>query len=193
MNQPTQQQLPLNFRFLEERLVPDLDLKSTATDNSTVNLSKIEGTAVLVIQPGSSAPFQTKSGWLDELKKILGAAGCTGELNCYKDKFSRLQDLGVKLFAMSGQSFDQLQAVKEHLELPFELLSDDSLLFLEGLQLRALQYPSYDMQGTNPGPPRVTLVIQDGVIKKALVANWKEEGGITANVDDVVSFAEGLQ
>ena len=189
--QSRQQQMP-RFTSLEGTSVPDLDVQATP-DGERVNLYKDSGVSILVIQPGSSAPFETVDGWLNELKKTLGAPGCSLELQHCKDNFVDLSELGIKLFAMSSQSLDELKAVKECFNLPFELLSDNSLIFLEALNLRPLQYPNYDLDGARAGHPRITLVIENGMIRKAIIADWNQENGIQTGIDQAVKEAKRLK
>ena len=134
--------------------LPDVSL--AASDGGTVDLSGLDGLAVLYLYPMTGRPDRDlPSGWND----IPGARGCTPQSCAYRDHMATLRDYGVRhLFGISTQSTaDQAEAVAR-LHLPYPLLSD-----ADGTLAKALNLPVFDADGKTM-LKRLTLIARDGLI-----------------------------
>jgi peroxiredoxin len=108
-----------------------------------------------------------------------GARGCTPQSCAFRDHAAELADLGVNaVFGLSTQSLaDQVEAASR-LELPFSLLSDESLRLASAMRL-----PTFDVDGKRL-LKRFTLVVRDSIVIKvfypvfppdnnaSIVINW---------------------
>ena len=128
-----------------------------STSGELVDLSSLLGKTVVYCYPRTGRPDENlPRGW-DE---IPGARGCTPQSCAFRDHHSELRALGVRVFGLSTQDTGyQLEAV-ERLQLPFELLSDESLTFAKALVL-----PTFEVEGMTL-IKRLTLVIHDGRIER---------------------------
>lgn len=140
---------------LQGSLLPALSLAST--EDSLVNLSCLEGTAVLYFYPLTGRPdTPLPQGW-DE---IPGARGCTPQSCGFRERHLQFSELQTMVYGISAQSSDYQREVKARLHLPFELLSD------QALQLkRSIGIPTFIADGMELYK-RVTLVCRNAVIRK---------------------------
>ena len=138
-------------RHLTGMAMPDLELPSTA--NRRVNLSKISAPRVVIYAyPMTGRPDrQLPQGWDD----IPGARGCTPETCGFRDHHKDLAELHTEVFGVSTQDTPYQQEMVKRLEVPFEVLSDDHLLFT-----RALNLPTLTVDGMTL-MKRLTLVVKD--------------------------------
>jgi DNA-binding HxlR family transcriptional regulator/peroxiredoxin len=116
---------------------------------------------VLYAFPGAYVPVGTPlpPGWAD----IPGAVGCTLESTTYRDRYPEFQRLGVKVRGLSTQRPDELAAFAEHVQLPFELMSDEDLVLTAALRL-----PTFRAAGVER-LKRLTLVVDpDRIIRGVL-------------------------
>lgn len=167
---------PLNDGACDHLLglaLPSVNLFSTA--GRTVNPSEIPGWLVIYCYPMTGRPDRTlPSGWVE----IPGAAGCTPQSCSFRDRYLDLQALDCKVFGMSTQTTqDQLEA-SERLHLPFELLSDASFKFAQGLRLPMFEVESMQLI------KRLTLIAKDGKIVKYFYPVFPPD----KNIDDVLSW-----
>ena len=142
-------------QILTNLRLPNISLE--ATNGASVNLSLQRGTIVIYIYQKTSSPYeQGIANW----DTILGAKGCTIQSCSFRDCHSDLHDLGCTVFGLSVQSTEYQKEVKSRLNLPFELLSDENFHFINKLSLPIFEIDDIVLA------QRVTLVCQDGIIKK---------------------------
>ena len=95
-------------------------------------------------------------GW----NEIPGARGCTPQSCAFRDHYDELSTLGARVFGLSTQNTEYQQEAAQRLQLPFALLSDENLEFVNALRL-----PTFEAGG-NTLVNWLTLVVRDGWIKK---------------------------
>jgi peroxiredoxin len=136
--------------------VPALSL--SATNGSSVDLSKLAGRTVVYAYPRTGQPgVANPTGW----DMIPGARGCSPQSCAFRDHFADLKRLGVaNVFGLSTQDSAYQKEAADRLHLPFPLLSDDKLALA-----RALRLPTFEVDGMTL-LKRVTLVLDDGKITK---------------------------
>ncbi len=135
--------------------MPSVSLRSTAGD--LIDLSTLTGTTVVYCYPLTGRPGEDlPRGW-DE---IPGARGCTPQSCAFRDHHAELRALGAYVYGLSAQDTGYQREVAERLHLPFDLLSDEGLAFVEALGL-----PTFEVEGMVL-IRRLTLVVQDGQIEK---------------------------
>jgi len=142
-------------RHLKGMALPDLALPSTA--NRRVNLSKITGARIIVYcyPRTGEADKPVPPGWDD----IPGARGCTPETCGFRDHHKDLARLGADVFGLSTQDTPYQQEMVKRLEVPFEVLSDEHLVFT-----RALRLPTFTFDGMTL-LKRLTIVARNGRIE----------------------------
>ena len=133
-------------------------LALVATDGSAVDLSRLAGRTVVYIYPRTGVPGQAPpDGW----DLIPGARGCTPQSCSFRDHFAELKRLGVThLYGLSTQEPAYQREAAQRLELPFPILSDETLALT-----RALGLPTFSVAGMTL-IKRMVLVIDDGVVTK---------------------------
>lgn len=141
--------------------LPPIPLKSTT--GRVVDVSRLKGRTVVYCYPRTGRPGQ-------EIPKdwdgIPGARGCTPQSCAFRDQHGEFAALGVRVFGLSTQRTEYQREAVERLHLPFELLSDEDLVFT-----RALRLPTFESQWSFGNQPatlvkRLTLVVGDGRIEK---------------------------
>ncbi len=132
-------------------------LSLPATNGEQVNLSALPGWLVIYCYPMTGRPDrELPAGW----NEIPGARGCTPQACAFRDHYQELAALDANVYGISTQTTaDQLEA-KEHLHLPFELLSDHQLGFAHALALPLFEADNMTMI------KRLTLMTFNGTIKK---------------------------
>ena len=181
MNQLNPPNFPRDVSHLNGRPAPAVTL--TASDGASVDLSTLPGKVIVFIQPGSSTAMKPVDGWVEAITKIPGAAGCTGQCNAFSAISTSHPD--VQVFGLSGQTPEQLSAVVEKLGLPYRMLSDTNQEFLSALGIRQVNYQAPDGSGNQGYHPRITLVIENGTILKAIVPELTPEGA-SASADQIL-------
>lgn len=84
--------------------VPDLSF--AATDGSSVNLHKVEGTVVLYVYPRTGQPGKAlPEGW----DQIPGARGCSPQSCAFSNLHSQFTKRGVSVFGLSSQDTEYQQ------------------------------------------------------------------------------------
>lgn len=140
---------------LDGLLLKSIPLK--ATDGSLVELASLTGTTVVFIYPMTGVPgVALPDGWDD----IPGARGCTPQACSYRDNYPKLKSKLDFLFGLSVQSSAYQKELKNRVELPYEILSDEDLLFANALNLPTFEVNSMKLL------KRLTLIIKDGRIIK---------------------------
>jgi peroxiredoxin len=161
-------------RHLPGTRLPDLALP--ATSGPPVNLSKLNGRAVVYIYPRTGVPgVDAPPGWDD----IPGARGCTPQSCSFRDHFAELKALGVaNVFGLSAQDADYQSEAAQRLHLPFPILSDAALKFA-----RALNLPTFSAAGMTL-LKRMALVIDNGTITKAFYPVFPPD----KNAEEVIAW-----
>jgi peroxiredoxin len=115
---------------LEGRLLPDLDLPSTA--GGTVNLSTAARRLVLYVYPSATGlPDLPTPDWAE----IPGAIGCTAESCAFRDRQESFQAIGVTVMGLSAQTTQAQREFAARKEIDFPLLSDAGLILARELRL----------------------------------------------------------
>ncbi len=135
--------------------LPDLDLHTT--NNDQVNFSNLSGYIVIYVYPMTGRPdIELPSGW----DQIPGARGCTPQSCSFRDHYQEIKELDSQVFGLSTQSTDyQLEAVNR-LHLPFPLVSDENIDFINKLSLPTLKVDGMVLS------KRITIIAYDGIITK---------------------------
>jgi peroxiredoxin len=128
-----------------------------ATNGELIDLSSLKGTTVVFIYPMTGVPgVALPDGWDD----IPGARGCTPQACSYRDNYPKLKAHLDNLFGLSVQSSPYQRELKDRVELPYEILSDEKFEFTDSLKLPTFEANSLKLL------KRLTLIIKDGVIAK---------------------------
>ncbi len=128
-----------------------------STAGRIVDLASLPGRTVVYCYPRTGRPDQDlPQGW----NEIPGARGCTPQSCAFRDRYRELQALGAQVFGLSTQDTEYQREAGKRLHLPFELLSDESGAFANGLRLSILEIASMKLI------KRLTLIVFDGVIEK---------------------------
>lgn len=167
-------EFPRDLSHLKGTPAPAISFHST--QGGSVSLRNIRGTAVVFVQPGSSAALHPREGWLDELKRVPGAAGCTGQCKAFSNDAGEFKRLNVAVYGLSGQTLPEQLDVCDKLGLEIPLLSDAQGMLLAALRIRAVRLPDPNRTGTKLSHPRFTLIIKDGTIIDAIVPERSPEG-----------------
>lgn len=112
----------------------------------------------LFIYPKTGRPDKDviPEGW----NSIPGARGCTPEACGLRNHYQALLTRGVTaVFGLSLQSSSYQREVRDRLDLPFELLSDDDRALTDELRL-----PTFEIDG-EVFHKRLTLILADGTIE----------------------------
>ena len=161
---------------LSGMMLPDVTLM--ATNNEPVTLNTINGRVVIYIYPMTGRPdVALPDGW----EQVPGARGCTPQSCSFRDHYQELQSLNSHVFGLSTQSTDYQQEAKERLHLPFEMLSDESLVLKKELNLPMMD-PA-DVAGMQLYK-RLTLIAVDGKIEKVFYPVFPPD----KNIDDVLEY-----
>ena len=163
-----------NTAHLAGMKMPSVSLQ--ATSGEFIDLAMLPGLIVVYAFPKTGVPgTPLPEGW----DNLPGARGCTPQSCAFRDHAAQLQALGVSsVFGLSTQSSDYQKEAVERLNLPFSLLSDESLALS-----RAMQLPLFEVEGVQL-TKRVTLIIRDGIIEKVFYPVFPPD----ANAAQVVSY-----
>ena len=97
-----------------------------STTGKIVDLSNSIGRTVVYCYPRTGHPDRDPpNGW----NEIPGARGCTPQSCAFKDRYQVLQAFKSNVFGLSTQDTDYQREAVERLHLPFELLSDEKVLY----------------------------------------------------------------
>jgi peroxiredoxin len=129
----------------------------TATNGELIDLSSLTGKTVVFIYPMTGVPgVALPDGWDD----IPGARGCTPQACSYRDNYPKLKMHLDHLFGLSVQSSSYQKELKDRVDLPYEIISDEKFEFTDSLKLPTFEINSWRLL------KRLTLVIKDGFIIK---------------------------
>ena len=146
-----------------------------ATNGEAVELDQLKGQYVIYIYPMTGQPnIALPEGW----DSIPGARGCTPQSCSFRDHAEELASLNTRIFGLSSQTTEYQLEVKNRLHLPFELLSDASLLLKETLRLPTFQIGQLELY------KRLSLIINNGRIVKTFYPVFPPD----KNIDDVIKW-----
>jgi peroxiredoxin len=155
---PSNLPIPLDdgaCEHLEKMPMPDVYLVSTEGEN--INFSRLRGWHVVFCYPMTGCPgVAIPEGWA----QIPGAAGCTSQVCSFSQNFGELKRKGVGVYGISAQVSEMQKEASTRLGLSYPLLSDFEYSFSTALKL-----PLFEV-GELKLIKRLTLIAQDGVIKK---------------------------
>ena len=153
--------------------LPSVPLPSTA--GRLVDLSRIKGRTVVYCYPRTGQPDRDPPhGWND----LPGARGCTPQSCAFRDHYAEVQGYGAQVFGLSTQDTDYQREAVERLHLPFELLSDERLVFANALRLPTFVVESMVLI------KRLTLIICDGRIERVFYPVFPPD----KNADEVINW-----
>ncbi|HVI48464.1 MAG TPA: GNAT family N-acetyltransferase, partial [Chitinophaga sp.] len=153
--------------------LPDLWL--SATNGEQVALRQLPGRFVIYCYPMTGAPeIKLPDGW----DAIPGARGCTPQACSFRNHYEELRQLNTGVWGMSTQLPEVQKKEKARIHLPFELLSDQQLQFIQALRL-----PTHEVDGMTLFR-RVTLIVEDGVIVKHFYPVFPPD----KNADEVLAW-----
>lgn len=153
--------------------LPTISLDSVSARK--IDLSTLSGKTVLFFYPMHGSPeAPAMIGWND----IPGARGCTPQACSYRDHYTKLEALGVKVFGISAQPLAAQKTASARLKLPYELLNDSQFALTNVLRLPTFKYQS------STYIKRITLICDNGVIKKTFYPVFPPD----KNIDDVLAW-----
>ena len=158
---------------LNGALWPDISFSST--NHELINLKERIGITVVYIYPMTGRPdIPAPDGW----EGIPGAKGCTPQSCGFRDHYSELKALNAQIYGFSSQTTEYQSEAKERLHLPFSLLSDDSFLLKEHLNLPTFKAAGKELY------KRITFILIGGKIQKVFYPVFPPEG----NADNVIAW-----
>ena len=135
--------------------LPSLVLQST--DGTSVDVAGLAGKWVIYIYPMTGRPgVPLPDGW----DGIPGARGCTPQSCSFRDHYAELKALNTGVFGLSAQTTEYQREARDRLHLPFQLLSDSTLLLKNTMQLPTITVAVMELF------KRLTLITHDGQIEK---------------------------
>jgi peroxiredoxin (alkyl hydroperoxide reductase subunit C) len=135
--------------------MPQLSL--LATDDTTVDLSALQGRTVVFGYPRTGEPG--KIALVDDWDMIPGARGCTPQTCSFRDLFAELKAAGAAhVFGLSTQSNAYQTEMASRLHLPFPVLSDEKLELTQALKLPTMEVAGLTLI------KRLALIIDDARI-----------------------------
>jgi peroxiredoxin len=147
--------------------VPSIELP--ASDGRRIHLDEFGARIVVFVYPGIGGPG--RDDLLEAWTALPGARGCTPEACGFRDELTEFRAEGVEVFGLSSQSSSSQREHAQQLELPYPLLSDESLRLREALGL-----PSFDFHGRRYFK-RLTLIVNNAIIEAALYPVFPPEQG----------------
>ncbi|WP_336659009.1 redoxin family protein [Leucobacter sp. USHLN153] len=118
------------------------------------------GRTVVYLYPLTGKPgVDLPEGW----DAIPGARGCSTEACDFSNHFDQLRQAGAqRVYGMSSQSPEYQDEVVQRLQLPFTMISDESLAVADALKLPTFAAPGHERLYS-----RLTLIVRDGEIEHA--------------------------
>ena len=134
--------------------IPSIPLSDTA--GQPVDIAALPGLTIVFCYPRTGAPGETIT---DDWNAIPGARGCTPQACSFRDELAELRRLGVKnVFGVSTQDTSYQAEARDRLHLPYELLSDEDLVYAKALGL-----PTFEWQGKSL-IKRLALAVEDAKV-----------------------------
>ncbi len=135
--------------------LPDLALQTT--HGMQVNFSSLPGIVVIYAYPMTGRPdSDLPAGW----NQIPGARGCTPQSCSFRDHFRDIKKLHASVYGLSTQASDYQAEAASRLHLPFPLVSDAKLEFINALSLPTLCVDDRVLSR------RITIIAIGGIIEK---------------------------
>ena len=166
--------------------LPPIPLPST--DDKEITLSTLPGKTVVYLYPRTGKPGEENPpGWDDipgpfpilTLALIKGARGCTPQSCSFRDHAKELHDLGINhIFGLSTQDTGYQKEVATRIHLPFPILSDDKLELTKAIEL-----PTFDVDGVGTLLKRMVLIVDGGKIVKVFYPVFPPEGSAAEVVE----------
>ena len=91
--------------------------------------------AIVFAYPRTGRPGEEPPGGTAAWNAIPGARGCTPQACGYRDHFTELTALGVRVFGLSTQDTAYQRELVERMGLPYPILSDEHLALTTALRL----------------------------------------------------------
>jgi peroxiredoxin len=154
--------------------MPALRLASTA--GRLVDLAALSAPrTVIYCYPRTGRPGQPlPDGW----DMIPGARGCTPQTCAFRDHHRELAELRAEVYGLSTQTTEYQREMALRLHVPFEVLSDDRLVFADALRL-----PTFEAGGMRL-IKRLTLIVRDQRIEQVFYPVFPPD----RSADQVVSW-----
>ncbi len=149
-----------------------------ATNGQQIDFSSCPSVVIYCYPMTGRPDIQLPDGW----DQIPGARGCTPQSCSFRDHYSELQALGAEVYGLSTQTNGDQQEAKSRLHLPFELVSDNDLNFIEALNLPTFQFGGMTLS------KRVTLIAHGGIITKMFYPVFPPD----KNAGQVIEFLNSL-
>ena len=166
---------------LTNMAIPSIKLPPTSTPDKPVDVSRLEGLSILFCYPRTGAPDETVP---PEWDAIPGARGCTPQACSFRDNLPALKQYGVKnLYGISTQDTSYQKEVHDRIHLPYDLLSDEKLEFLQVLNL-----PYFEYKGKKVSK-RLSIAVEKGKIIKF----WYPVFPPDSNVNEVLQWLKDRQ
>lgn len=161
--------------------LPSIKLPPTSDPKKVVDISKLTGLSIIFCYPRTGAPDEVVP---PEWDAIPGARGCTPQACSFRDNLPDLQKYGVtNLFGCSTQDTAYQREVHDRVHLPYDLLSDEKLEFLDGLKLPYFEYKGKKLI------KRLSVAIEDGKVIK----HWYPIFPPDSNVHEVLDWLKTRQ
>ena len=158
--------------------MPDLALPSTA--GGLINFAGLTPSRYIIYcypltgNPTMSLPCNWDS--------IPGARGCTPQALTFKFNYQSIREAGFELFGLSTQTSAYQKEFADRMQLPFGLLSDENLVFVQALGLPVF---AVEELGT-PLIKRLTFIVIDNKIVKVFYPIFPP----TENADEVLAWLQ---
>jgi peroxiredoxin len=150
-----------------------------ATNGESIDLAAIAGTVVVFAYPRTGRPGEDPL--TPEWDSIPGARGCTPHTSGYRDLHAEFVALGARVFGLSTQDTAYQRELVERIEVPFPILSDESLALTGALRL-----PTMEVAGVTL-IKRLAWIARDGVIARVFYPVFPPD----RNAADVLAALSG--
>jgi peroxiredoxin len=136
--------------------IPDISLPNQ--DDNLLKLSRLDTfRLVLYCYPMTGHPERALPiNW----DSIPGARGCTSETCSFRDNYDELIKLNAVPIGISTQSIQDQKEMTLRLKIPYDVLSDNNLNFVDQMKLPTFQI------GGKVFIKRLTLIVEKSFIKK---------------------------
>ena len=157
---------------LDSFKLPNIQL--TATNGDEINFSTINSVVIYCYPMTGRPDIKQPDGW----DQIPGAKGCTPQSCSFRDHYNELKELDTEVYGLSTQSIQYQQEAKSRLHLPFELVSVESLSFINALNIPTLEVGNMTLS------KRVTIIAKNGIIVKVFYPVFSPN----KNADQVIEY-----